>query len=577
MKKVAVYTRVSTKKDEQQQSFESQKQYYKEYCIEKGYTLTKVYADKGLSATSAKRTEFLNMVYDAGIDYEDIGYGRSSFIMSNRKPLFNMVIVKDHTRFSRNATDGMELAKLMHQNNVYILFESGGFSTEEKDWELRLQIFFAMAEQESRSLSQKVSWGIKARAKQGVYCMSRLSLGYKRLDDRTYGIIEEEAKLVKEIFFHYTRTDDISKRMGSSRMAKYFNDKGILSKEGRKWSADKVLSILRDTKYYGDVYVQRSTRKQITNSKRTKKNKEDWVLIKNAVPPIIDKETYDLAQEIIEQNTVKKKDGTKVGIYKSKGDIFYRKIKCNKCGANFVRHSKIKTTKKRGREIKYLYMCQNRKKFGTCDQRGISEAVLIKHLTSIDENNIERLSKKLKSEQAAFTFILNNTQNIKNKISEVNTKIDQRVEEINNEKNRIVENLIESTDIGSGMKKLLSEKIDKLDKEIESLMDKKSELDLNNIIKFENDVIKKYEEVVKFSNQKTLSFDDVIKIIKVILVLPDKVFLVTLEAPSLEAHFEQLSKLAENIVELDYSKPFKKNNKVNLPFMKEKIMFPFKY
>src|SRR4051812_13455769 len=99
---VAVYTRISTKHEEQLTSMENQKKVYSEYCVKNGYNLVKLYSDEGLSATSPKRREYLEMIRDAGLDYftdkdsNEILY----FKESNREPKFEMIITKDVSRFA---------------------------------------------------------------------------------------------------------------------------------------------------------------------------------------------------------------------------------------------------------------------------------------------------------------------------------------------------------------------------------------------------------------------------------------------------------------------------------------------
>ncbi|MBS4194650.1 recombinase family protein [Lederbergia citri] len=576
MKKVAVYTRVSTKKDEQALSFKSQNEYYTDYCIKKGYDLVKLYADKGLSATSARREEFLFMIHDAGIDYKDMGDGRSFFKASTREPLFNLIIVKDHTRFSRNSTDGMELAKQLQEKNVSILFESSGLMTGEPNWEFTLDLLFNMAEQESRSLSQKVSWGKRVRAEQGIYHMTRLSLGYGDRDEYgNYTINEDEAEIVKKIFYMYTREDDPSKRIGTTRIAKYLNSFGVPTKENKKWSSDKVLRILRDTKYYGDVYVQRTTRKQITSSKRTERDKEDWVLIENAVPPIIDKKTYDLTQKIIKENTISH-DGQIKGVKKYRDDIYFRKIECGTCGTHFVRHSKIKKVNDEN-EIHYLYMCESRRKHGDCNQRGISEGVLTRNIASIDGETIRTLSKKFAREEEVFNIILNRIKIVEEVIREVHESIDKKIAEIIEEKNKIFEQIMSIGTEAKSIVKLLNEKVETLENELLNLSQQRNKYDKNMLTRFERDLRKKYDEVIKFSKRERFPLNEIIKLIKKIIVHPNKEFTVILSSPSVNGFYNELHNLQKSIYKLGVKIPAQVGGAFAIFHINDDLKLHFKY
>ena len=86
--KIAAYCRVSTDKADQLNSLEAQKEFFSEYTQRTGDALVKLYADEGISGTKIKnRKEFLRMMSDA------------------EKGMFDMVVVKDISRFARNTVD----------------------------------------------------------------------------------------------------------------------------------------------------------------------------------------------------------------------------------------------------------------------------------------------------------------------------------------------------------------------------------------------------------------------------------------------------------------------------------------
>ena len=82
---IAAYCRVSTDKSDQLNSLEAQKKFFTEYTQKNGHDLVKLYADEGISGTKIKnRKEFLQLMKDA------------------KQGLFDMVVVKDISRFARN-------------------------------------------------------------------------------------------------------------------------------------------------------------------------------------------------------------------------------------------------------------------------------------------------------------------------------------------------------------------------------------------------------------------------------------------------------------------------------------------
>ena len=85
---IAAYCRVSTDKKDQLNSLEAQKEFFAEYTKRTGDNLVRLYADEGISGTKIKnRKEFLRMMADA------------------EHGLFDMVVVKDISRFARNTVD----------------------------------------------------------------------------------------------------------------------------------------------------------------------------------------------------------------------------------------------------------------------------------------------------------------------------------------------------------------------------------------------------------------------------------------------------------------------------------------
>ena len=85
---IAAYCRVSTDKNDQLNSLEAQKKLFADYTARTGDNLVRLYADEGISGTKIKnRKEFLRMMDDA------------------EQHIFDMVVVKDISRFARNTVD----------------------------------------------------------------------------------------------------------------------------------------------------------------------------------------------------------------------------------------------------------------------------------------------------------------------------------------------------------------------------------------------------------------------------------------------------------------------------------------
>ena len=183
--KAAGYCRVSTAKDDQANSFESQQRYFKEYINRQpDWEFYEIYADEGITGTSTKkRTRFNQMINDAYM-------GK-----------FNIIITKEVSRFSRNILDTISYTRELKALGVYVIFMNDGITTSDPDAELRLSIMGSLAQEESRKTSARVKWGQTRQMEQGVVS-GRSMLGYD-VKDGKMTVNPEGAEIVRLIFHKY--------------------------------------------------------------------------------------------------------------------------------------------------------------------------------------------------------------------------------------------------------------------------------------------------------------------------------------------------------------------------------------
>ncbi|MFR6394186.1 MAG: recombinase family protein [Oscillospiraceae bacterium] len=107
IKRVAAYCRVSTKQDEQLNSYENQVNYYTERIRrEAGWKLAGIYADKGITGTSMKKRDEFNKL-----------------IRQCRRGKVDMIIVKSISRFARNTLDCIKITRMLREIKVDVYFE----------------------------------------------------------------------------------------------------------------------------------------------------------------------------------------------------------------------------------------------------------------------------------------------------------------------------------------------------------------------------------------------------------------------------------------------------------------------
>lgn len=425
MEKVCAYCRVSTDSKEQESSFENQRAYFeRELSKENGFNLIKIYADKGLTGTVFDREQFLDMLYDAGLDYQTIK-GKLIFTTSDREPLFKYICVSNTSRFARNILI-VDIIRELRKKKVYIKFMDWGKSTEDDDIDLTLNIFLSMDEQTSRDISSKVRNGFKKLAQSGDKVLTNPKIygyNYDKKENRLIAI-PEEAEVVKLIF-------ELSlKGEGKRRIANYLNENNIL-RRGKPFSLNGISSILRNVKYagYNNPLQYRTTGVFEGDKRSITRNKDVNIVKSDRIEAIIDIETFNKVQSIKERNTT---ETTKRGLNRGKSP--YRgKFKCQYCNSNYNRN------KDRGYTY---YVCANRRrKSSSCSSPNINEELLEKLLdnkcTSFIED-VKNFRESIKEKMALIVMELQDSL-LKGDISVKINKLNQQITKLKEKENKLLD------------------------------------------------------------------------------------------------------------------------------------------
>lgn len=236
--RVAAYCRVSTQMEEQLNSYEVQVKHYTDKInSEPKWSFAGIYADKGISGTSAKkRDEFMKM------------------IRACKRHKIDMIITKSISRFSRNTLDCLKYIRILKELDVDVYFEEQGLHSKDAGAEFYITIYGSIAQSEAENISANVRWGKQQSAKEGKVAFSYNSfLGYKKGTDGKPEIVEDEAKIIREIYDKYLEGDSIRK------IADYLNDTQIKTPTGKKvWYYGTVKSILSNEKYKGDALINKT-------------------------------------------------------------------------------------------------------------------------------------------------------------------------------------------------------------------------------------------------------------------------------------------------------------------------------
>ena len=221
-RRVAAYARVSTDSDEQFTSYEAQIDYYTQYIKKRDdWEFVKVYTDEGITGTSTKHREGFNeMVADALAGKIDL------------------IVTKSVSRFARNTVDSLVTVRKLKEHHVEIYFEKENIFTFDSKGELLITIMSSLAQEESRSISENVTWGQRKRFADGKVTMPyKQFLGYERGEDGVPVINEKEAEVVRLIYKLFLQGKT------ATGICKQLELMGIPTPAGKtKWNQSTVMS-----------------------------------------------------------------------------------------------------------------------------------------------------------------------------------------------------------------------------------------------------------------------------------------------------------------------------------------------
>ncbi|MCM1542811.1 MAG: recombinase family protein [Blautia sp.] len=308
---IAAYCRVSTDKEDQLNSLEAQKAFFSEYTKRTGDNLVRLYADEGISGTKIKnRREFLRMMSDA------------------EHGLFDMVVVKDISRFARNTVDLLQNIRKLKSLGIETQFLTANM-TSMGNSEFVLTIFGALAQEESANTSKRVKFGKKINAEKGR--VPNIVYGY----DKTIGdyfnleINKQEAEVIKQIYKWY-----LQEGYGAAKIANMLNERGLKTKRNCNWSQNAVCRILTNELYTGKIINGKQEVEDFLTGKRKDKDETEWMVVERPDLKIVESADFENAQKILHSrhasfNMSRERQSNKY--------LFSTLIRCKECGWSFRR------------------------------------------------------------------------------------------------------------------------------------------------------------------------------------------------------------------------------------------------
>ena len=308
-RRVAGYARVSTDSDEQLTSYEAQVDYYTHFIRKNpDWEFVGVYTDEGISALNTRHREGFNRMIADALDGK-----------------IDLIVTKSVSRFARNTVDSLTTIRKLKDHGVEVFFEKENIWTFDGKGELLLTIMSSLAQEESRSISDNITWGQRKRFADGKVNMPFSSfLGYRRGKDGKPEIEPEEAELVRLIYKLFMGGKTIT------GIATYLTQQGIPTPRKKpRWRDSTVESILTNERYKGDALLQKQFTVDFLNKKM--KNNEGEVpqyYVTDSHPAIIDRTEWELVQAEMAKRKEK-------GNHQNSLNVFSSKIYCGECGSYY--------------------------------------------------------------------------------------------------------------------------------------------------------------------------------------------------------------------------------------------------
>lgn len=366
--RVAVYCRVSTKRDEQEDSLEMQKEAY--ISLIKGrsdWELVGIYSDSISGLSAEKRPDFMRMIKDA---------------MDGK---IDRILCKSVSRFSRNVAECKKFTDMLRSRNISVEFEKEHLKTDDSTSTFIFSLMSAVAENESRSISENVRWGYQERFKRGEYNLgNNRILGYDSVDGKL--VPNGDAGVIRSIFRQYADGVSIEAiRMGLAEL-------GVLTKNGTPISKSNIQYILRNETYRGDKHLWKQPQKDFITKKVNPNVEQESIYLENDHEALIDEETWAEVQKRIEEMKSLK---SVVGHTGGQPHFLYGKVFCGDCGEPMRR----RTFKSKSGKSYKAWMCRERMKKGNgCEMRIVKEEDLIAEICEVlgwDEFDEERFSREV--------------------------------------------------------------------------------------------------------------------------------------------------------------------------------------
>jgi len=320
--KIASYCRVSSEKQEEEKTIDSQIAELGLYAKENNHVVVEKYIDNGYSGSLLARPSLDRLRDDAS------------------KGIFEAVLIHSPDRLARKYVYQEIVIEELKNKGIQTIFKNRRIAESPED-QLLLGMQGLIAEFEREKIKERTRRGRLHRANKGLLVGNQAPYGYKYIrpdknkEERWYEINKEEAKIVK-LIFRLLAHEHLSLR----KIIKRLYELNIKSPEGKDvWAMSNLSRLVKREDYIGTAYYNKSlaippikpngqTYKRVKNSSRQRKPKSEWIPIN--VPAIVEKDIFTLAQEQLKKNQFLSPRNVKRN-YLLRGLLF-----CSKCRSRYT-------------------------------------------------------------------------------------------------------------------------------------------------------------------------------------------------------------------------------------------------
>ena len=403
--KAAIYGRVSTEHEEQQESIIIQREALAEYCIDNNIEIFDYYIDEGYSGTNFDRPGIWNIKRD----------------IESKK--INLVIAKDLSRIGRNNSLTLLFLDYLTQNDVRLIAINDNYDTYRDEDDL-IGIKTWLNERYSKDLSQKIKFALKHKKRKGEYLTAFPPYGYKKsLSIKNKLEIDIFASsIIREIFTMYIGG------CGFIKIAGILNEKGILNpsryahyaKKSDSWGWSTIKKIITNPVYLGHSIQMKYCKKTFKSKKISKNAESEWIKVENTHESIIDENIFKLCQDILSRRNgvVKYRAGA------AESHLFSTFLFCHECGSPLYY--------KRDKNNRAGYKCGKYTKYGNklCTSHYITEedlkSIVSQEILKIITRNInfDKVANEIFEIYPGLIELKNRLINIEEQLIKNNSKLE---------------------------------------------------------------------------------------------------------------------------------------------------------